>query len=74
MVSAQPSTIQITYAALGVLLVSCVPNVIRPLSGGGMDLGMLALLILHVVAWAVTVTMLTRLTVTTVGDKQDRDS
>jgi hypothetical protein len=49
--------------ALGVLLVSCVPNVIGSLSGGGLDLGMLALMVLHVVAWAVTVMMLTRLTI-----------
>ena len=49
--------------ALGVLLVSCMPNVIGPLIGRGIDLGMLALMVLHIVAWAITVTMLTRLTV-----------
>ena len=49
--------------AFGVLLVSCLPNV--PLTGGPVDVGKLALMVLHVVAWAVTVTMLTRLTVTT---------
>ena len=50
--------------ALGVLIVSCIPNVIGLLSGRGVDLGMLALMVLHVVAWAVTVTMLTRLVLT----------
>ena len=49
--------------ALGVLIVSCIPNVIGLLSGRGVDVGMLALMVLHVVAWAVTVTMLTTLTV-----------
>lgn len=51
--------------ALGVLLVSCIPNVIGPMTGGDVDVGKLALMVLHVVAWAVTVTMLTRLTITT---------
>jgi len=32
----------------------------------GVEWGMLALMVMHVVAWAVTVPMLTRLTVTTV--------
>jgi hypothetical protein len=50
---------------LGVLLVSCVPNVFGLLSRGDIDAGKLALMVLHIVAWAVTVTMLTRLTVTT---------
>jgi len=47
--------------ALGALLVSCIPNLL-PLLSGVVDLGMFALMALHVVAWAVTVTMLTRLT------------
>jgi hypothetical protein len=50
--------------ALGVLLVSCIPNVFWLLTTGDIDVGKLALMVLHVVAWAVTVTMLTRLTVT----------
>jgi hypothetical protein len=45
--------------ALCVLIVSCVPNLLAVVSRR--DLGMLALMVLHVVAWAVTVTMLTRL-------------
>ena len=49
--------------ALGILIVSWIPSVIGLLSGRGVDLGMLALMVLHVVAWAVTVTMLTTLTV-----------
>ena len=48
--------------AFGVLLVSCLPNL--PLTGD-VDVGKLALMVLHVVAWSVAVTMLTRLTVTT---------
>jgi len=48
--------------ALGALLASCIPNML-PLLSGVVDLGMFALMVLHVVAWAVTVTMLTRLTV-----------
>jgi hypothetical protein len=51
--------------ALGVLLVSCVPNVFGFATRGDIDVGKLALMVLHIVAWAVTVTMLTRLTVTT---------
>lgn len=35
------------------------------MTGGDVDVGKLALMVLHVVAWAVTVTMLTRLTITT---------
>jgi hypothetical protein len=45
--------------ALGVLIVSCVPNALGVVSRR--DLGMLALMVLHIVAWAVTVTMLTQL-------------
>jgi len=56
--------------ALGVLLISCVPNVIGPLTGRAVDMGKLALMVLHVVAWAVTVTMLTRLTVMTAGEPE----
>ena len=58
--------------AFGVLVLSCVPNVIGPLTGGGADKGKLALMMLHVVAWAVTVTMLTRLTVTP-GEQDNED-
>ena len=50
--------------ALGVLVVSCIPNLIG-LAWGRVDIGMLTLGFLHVVAWAVTVTLLTRLTLTT---------
>lgn len=58
--------------ALVVLLVSFIPNLVELLKGsGGVDLGMLALMVLHVVAWAVTVTMLTRLTAT--KDEGHRD-
>jgi len=49
--------------ALGVLVLSCVPNLYGWFFGRSIDWGMLALMLLHVVAWAVTVTMLTRLTV-----------
>ena len=56
--------------ALGVLMLSCVPNL--PLTGGGADIGKLALMVLHVVAWAVTVAMLTRLTVAG-GEQDDED-
>ncbi|HEV8393052.1 MAG TPA: hypothetical protein VGQ37_02210 [Vicinamibacterales bacterium] len=49
--------------ALGVLLVSCIPNSIAAFSrDAGIEWGMLALMVMHVVAWAVTVAMLTRLT------------
>ena len=49
--------------AFGVLVLSCVPNLYGAFFGRSIDQGMLALMLLHVVAWAVTVTMLTRLTV-----------
>ena len=49
--------------ALGVLLISCVPNLIAAFArDAGVEWGMLALMVMHVVAWAVTVAMLTRLT------------
>jgi hypothetical protein len=45
--------------ALGVLIVSCIPNIAAPILGGKIaDPGLLQLMVLHVVAWAVTVTML----------------
>ena len=48
--------------AFAVLLVSCIPNVAVPISAGKLvDAGMLQLMFLHVVAWAVSTTMLTRL-------------
>jgi hypothetical protein len=47
--------------ALGVLIVSCIPNIAAPISGGRIaDAGMLQLMVLHIIAWAVTVTMLDR--------------
>jgi hypothetical protein len=50
--------------AFAVLLVSCIPNVAVPISAGKLvDAGMLQLMFLHVVAWAVSTTMLTRLSV-----------
>ena len=49
--------------ALGALIISCLPNVVGPISARVLDLGLLALGFLHVVAWAVTVPMLTRLTI-----------
>jgi len=50
--------------ALGVLLVSCIPNLIAAFArDAGIEWGMLALMTMHVVAWAVTTLMLTRLTV-----------
>ena len=49
--------------ALGALIVSCLPNVLGPIMARVLDLGLLALGFLHVVAWAVTVPMLTRLTI-----------
>ena len=50
--------------ALGVLLVSCIPNLIAAFArDAGVEWGMLALMLMHVVAWAVTTLMLTRLTV-----------
>ena len=57
--------------AIIVLLVSCVPNVFGLLTMGTVDVGKLALMVLHVIAWAVTVTMLTRLTVTTRATRDD---
>ena len=49
-----------------VLMTSCIPNLIAGLGRrSGIDWGMLALMLLHIVAWAVTVTMLTRLTIKT---------
>jgi membrane-associated HD superfamily phosphohydrolase len=48
--------------ALVVLLVSFVPNVAMAVSGAGWP-PMIALMAMHVAAWAVTVTMLTRLSV-----------
>jgi hypothetical protein len=48
--------------SVGVLVLSCVPNLLGLLSGR-VDIGMLALMSLHVVAWAITVTMLTKLSV-----------
>ena len=50
--------------ALGVLLASCIPNLIAAFAqDAGIEWGMLALMTMHVVAWAVTTLMLTRLTV-----------
>jgi hypothetical protein len=50
--------------AFGVLLVSCIPNLIAAFArDAGIEWGMLALMMMHVAAWAVTVAMLTRLTV-----------
>jgi len=50
--------------ALVVLLVSCTPNLLVAFTrDAGIEWGMLALMLLHVVAWGVTVPMLTRLTV-----------
>jgi Zn-dependent protease len=56
--------------ALGALLVSFVPNVLVAASGmRGADWpSMIALMLLHVVAWAVTVAMLTTLTRSPVQD------
>jgi hypothetical protein len=48
--------------ALVVLLVSFIPNVAMALSGAGWS-PMIALMAMHILAWAVTVTMLTRLSV-----------
>ena len=55
--------------AFGVLCVSCIPNLYAGLGGKAVDWGMLALLLLHVVAWYVTVQMLTRLTVRAVPSR-----
>lgn len=57
--------------ALGVLLVSFVPNVVGAQSEYADWPSMIALMAMHVVAWAVTVTMLTRLTVTTVEGQRE---
>jgi hypothetical protein len=51
--------------AFGVLVVSCIPNLIAGLGGASIDRGMLALMLMHIVAWAVSTTMLTRLTIKT---------
>jgi len=57
--------------SLVVMLVSCAPNLLVALSrDAGVEWGMLALMVMHVVAWAVTVPMLTRLTVTTVQPRR----
>ena len=51
--------------SLVVMLVSCAPNLYAAFArDAGVEWGMLALMVMHVVAWAVTVPMLTRLTVT----------
>jgi hypothetical protein len=55
--------------ALGVLLVSCIPNLYGGFAGKATDWGMLSLMLLHVVAWAVTTSMLTRLMVS--ADRRD---
>ena len=45
------------------LLVSCIPNLLAAFGrDAGVEWAMLALMAMHVVAWAVTVAMLTRLT------------
>lgn len=49
--------------AFVVLVLSCIPNLYGAFGGKSIDRGMLALMLLHVVAWAVTTTMLTRLMV-----------
>jgi hypothetical protein len=47
-----------------VMLVSCAPNLYAALArDAGVEWGMLALMVMHVAAWAVTVPMLTGLTV-----------
>jgi hypothetical protein len=52
--------------SLVVMLISCVPNLYVALDRkAGVEWEMLALMVMHVVAWAVTVPMLTRLTVAT---------
>ena len=60
-VSATP-VLTFNRLALLVLLASFVPNVAMALSGAGWS-PMIALMVMPVVAWAVTVTMLTRLSV-----------
>src|SRR5262245_35907001 len=59
--------------AFGALLISCVPNVaiailLRPAADWP---SMIALMAMHVAAWAVTVTMLTRMTATHDTDSRD---
>ena len=50
--------------SLLVMLISCAPNLYAAFARkAGVEWGMLALMVMHVVAWAVTVPMLTRLTV-----------
>lgn len=58
--------------ALGALLVSFIPNVVVAASGmRGADWpSMIALMLLHVVAWAVTVAMLTTLTRSPIQDER----
>jgi len=52
--------------SLVVMLISCAPNLYVALDRkAGVEWEMLALMVMHVVAWAVTVPMLTRLTVAT---------
>ena len=60
-VSATPVLTFKRLARIG-LLASFIPNVAMALSGAGWS-PMLALMVMHVAAWAVTVTMLTRLSV-----------
>ena len=62
-------------ASLVVMLISCVPNLFAALSrDAGVEWGMLALMVMHVVVWAVTVPLLTRLTVTTVQPQESETS
>ena len=57
--------------SLAVMVVSCAPNLLAALSrDAGVEWGMLALMVMHIVAWAVTVPMLTRLTMTTVRPQE----
>jgi hypothetical protein len=62
--------------ALGVLIVSCIPNIAGPISEGRIaDAGMLQLMLLHIVAWAVTVRMLLHtVTVSPAGTPTDGES
>ncbi len=58
--------------SLAVLLISCIPNLVMAFwRDAGVDWGMLVLMVLHVVAWAVTVPMLTRLTVITTENEAE---
>jgi len=72
--SESPSRTFVRVASL-VLLVSFTPNVALALSGNpGVDWpSMMALMVMHVVAWAVTVSMLTRLGVSRVPASQFND-